>query len=121
MQLHAAEGLEGLEGVEQHGLRLFEIREKAERMGIVERVLDAESGEAFLEAVLALAGGYCPPHKAGLSVGLIKRAVQSGADLPLESGLALERELQQRLFQSADAREGLAAFEEKRAPQFEGR
>ncbi|MFT7676702.1 MAG: enoyl-CoA hydratase [Planctomycetota bacterium] len=100
--------------------RMFDYDE-AERMGIVERLLDADSGEAFLEKVLEMAGSYCPPHKAGLSVGLIKRAVQSGADLPLESGLALERELQQRLFQSADAREGLAAFEEKRAPQFEGR
>ena len=56
-----------------------------------------------------------------MSVGLIKRSVQSGVDLPLESGLALERELQQRLFTSADAREGMEAFNAKRAPEFEGR
>ncbi|MEC7232940.1 MAG: enoyl-CoA hydratase-related protein, partial [Planctomycetota bacterium] len=62
-----------------------------------------------------------PPHKAGMSVGLIKRSVQSGVDLPLESGLALERELQQRLFTSADAREGIAAFVEKREADFQGR
>ena len=36
--------------------------------------------------------------------------VQSGGEMTLESGLALERELQQRLFESADAREGIAAF-----------
>ena len=56
-----------------------------------------------------------------MSVGLIKRAVQSGVDLPLESGLALEREMQQRLFCSEDAREGIAAFVGKRKAEFKGR
>jgi enoyl-CoA hydratase/carnithine racemase len=54
-------------------------------------------------------------------VGLLKRAVISGAESSLAEGLALERELQQRLFLSADAAEGLAAFVEKRPPRFEGR
>jgi enoyl-CoA hydratase/carnithine racemase len=44
--------------------------------------------------------------------------VQSGGELPLESGLALERELQAKLFASDDAREGLSAFVEKRKAQF---
>ena len=47
--------------------------------------------------------------------------MQTGADLPLGEGLALERELQQRLFEGEDAREGLAAHLEKRAPKFSGR
>jgi len=47
--------------------------------------------------------------------------VQSGAEVPLESGLALERELQQRLFQSEDAREGIGAYNQKRKPAFRGR
>jgi enoyl-CoA hydratase/carnithine racemase len=51
-------------------------------------------------------------------VGRIKRSVQSGAEIPFESALTLERELQQQLFQSEDAKEGLAAYVEKRAPSF---
>ena len=51
------------------------------------------------------------------AVGLIKRAVQSGAEVPFESGLAIERELQQQLFQSNDATEGLAAYMEKRTAE----
>ncbi|HEV8120168.1 MAG TPA: enoyl-CoA hydratase-related protein, partial [Candidatus Polarisedimenticolia bacterium] len=70
---------------------------------------------------LAYARQFCPPAKAAKAVGLIKRAVVSGADLPLAEGLALERELQQQLFESADAREGIAAFLEKRPPRFAGR
>ena len=73
-----------------------------------------------MDEVLARASAYCPPNRAAMSVGLIKRAVQSGVDLPLESGLALERELQQRLFTSADAKEGIAAFVEKREARFQG-
>jgi hypothetical protein len=52
-------------------------------------------------------------------VGRIKRAVQTGWEIPLESALALERELQQQLFQSEDAKEGLSAYGEKRKPAFE--
>ena len=48
-------------------------------------------------------------------------AQMGGLELPLEAGLALERELQARLFASEDAREGLAAFVEKRPPRFHGR
>ncbi|MCH8255700.1 MAG: enoyl-CoA hydratase/isomerase family protein, partial [Gemmatimonadetes bacterium] len=41
--------------------------------------------------------------------------------VPFESGLAIERELQQQLFQSEDAKEGLAAYAEKRVAEFKGR
>jgi enoyl-CoA hydratase/carnithine racemase len=44
-----------------------------------------------------------------------------GVEEPLTSGLALERELQNRLFITEDAKEGLAAFVEKRKPNFKGR
>ena len=71
--------------------------------------------------MLAYAREFCPPQRSSMSVGLIKRAVTSGLEVPLESGLALERELQARLFASVDAREGIAAYVEKRAAVFEGR
>ena len=53
--------------------------------------------------------------------GRIKRAVCSGVEVPFSEGLAIERELQQLLFQGDDAREGLAAYVERRAPEFSGR
>jgi len=55
------------------------------------------------------------------AVGLIKRSVQSGGELPFALALTLERELQQQLFQGEDAKEGLAAYIEKRAPEFKAR
>jgi len=57
---------------------------------------------------------------ASKAVGRIKRSVQSGAEVPFESGLAIEREMQQQLFQSKDAREGLTAYIEKRKADFSG-
>jgi len=97
--------------------RTFDVDE-AERLGIVNRVLD---GSDFRAQVQEFARQFTPPHKASLAVGAIKRAVQTGGALALESGLALERELQARLFASADCREGLDAFLNKRAGAFSGR
>ncbi|MEZ4435128.1 MAG: enoyl-CoA hydratase/isomerase family protein [bacterium] len=94
--------------------RTEEVRGKA-------REVPAMGRDAFVEAVVQVAQRYCAPERAALAVGHIKRAVQSGGELPLEYGLALERELQAKLFASDDAREGLAAFVEKRAAKFEGR
>jgi enoyl-CoA hydratase/carnithine racemase len=67
------------------------------------------------------AWSFCPPNRAAKAVGRIKRSVQTGWEIPFESGLALERELQQQLFQSEDAKEGLLAYAEKRKPSFSGR
>jgi enoyl-CoA hydratase len=74
-----------------------------------------------MQQVMDYARQFTTPGKAARAVGRIKRAVQTGAEVPLESGLALERELQQQLFQSEDAAEGIGAYVEKRKPQFKGR
>ncbi len=91
--------------------------EDARVAGLVHQVLPAEG---WWDAVLAYATSFTRPGKAAQAVGLIKRAVIGGADLPLEAGLALERELQMRLFAAPDAKEGLAAFLEKRPARFTG-
>ena len=95
--------------------------ETAEKYGIVNRILDADSRDAFLAQVMAYAKQFTRPGKATFAVGNIKRSCQTGGALPLEQGLALERELQALLFNSADAKEGLTAYVEKRAPQFTGK
>jgi enoyl-CoA hydratase len=96
--------------------------EKGAELGIFNYVWpDEENGQKWWDRVMQFAASFVPPNKASKAVGRIKRAVQSGWELPLESGLALERELQQQLFQSDDAKEGIAAYAEKRPPQFTGK
>jgi enoyl-CoA hydratase len=92
--------------------------DEAKGLGLVSDVLD---GDGWWDKVLAYARQFVPPAKASRAVGLIKRAVISGAEMSFADGLALERELQQRLFESADAREGIAAYVEKRPAKFDGR
>jgi enoyl-CoA hydratase/carnithine racemase len=95
--------------------------ERGRDLGIINQIYEADSGEAFLQQVQDYARQFASPNRAAHAVGLIKRSVQTGAEVPLESALALERELQQQLFQSEDAREGLDAYVNKRKPQFKGR
>ena len=82
---------------------------------------DQLQGRSFADAVHEYAKQFTPPHKASKAVGRMKRAVQSGAEAGFLEGLAIERELQQLLFQGEDAKEGLAANLEKRKPQFSGK
>jgi enoyl-CoA hydratase/carnithine racemase len=77
--------------------------------------------DEFVDRIVEVAKGYCAPGRAAMAVGHIKRAVQTGGELPLEYGLALERELQAKLFSSDDAREGMNAFVEKRKASFTGK
>jgi enoyl-CoA hydratase/carnithine racemase len=91
--------------------------EEGKDLGVVTDIFE---GEDFLDQVHDYARQFCPPNKAAKAVGRIKRSVQSGAEVPFESGLTIERELQQQLFQSDDAREGLNAYVEKRKPDFKG-
>jgi len=92
--------------------------EKAQQIGIINQIWETATNDEFLEKIQKYAESFCPPNRASKAVGRIKRSVQSGAEVPFESALAIERELQQQLFQSEDAKEGLAAYVEKRKPNF---
>jgi enoyl-CoA hydratase/carnithine racemase len=97
--------------------------EEAHAWGLVNQVWGESDlgGRNFRDAIIAYATQFTPPHRASKAVGHIKRAVQSGLEMSFADGLALERELQQRLFESEDAREGISASTEKRKPTFTGR
>jgi enoyl-CoA hydratase len=95
--------------------------EKGLELGLLNQIYEAETGESFMQQVLEYAAKFTLPNKAARAVGRIKRSVQTGAEIPFESALALERELQQQLFQSEEAKEGLEAYVQKRKPQFKGR
>lgn len=90
-------------------------------LGVVNKVWTADSNEDFMRMIVEYGRGFCPPNGAAMAVGRIKRAVQSGAEMSLDQGLAFERELQAELFASNDAKEGLAAYGAKRKPSFRGR
>lgn len=92
--------------------------EEAKEYGIVNAIFEKEN---FMTQVMEYARKFCPPNKAAYAVGRIKRAVQSGWEVPLESGLAMERENQQLLFESDDAKEGISSYVEKRPAAFKGK
>jgi enoyl-CoA hydratase len=84
-------------------------------LGIVDRVMPADR-------LLPDAIGFARTLSMGpaLAIGEIKLAAKKGIELPLDGGLALEREAIGRLFASKDAAEGMAAFAEKRKPSWNG-
>lgn len=89
--------------------------EEAQSIGLINRVVDGDATEAAVAWATELAQG------ATMAQGLIKLAVQEGTEMSLNAGLALERELQNRLFASGDAKEGISAYVEKRKAEFTGR
>jgi enoyl-CoA hydratase len=90
--------------------------EEALAIGLVNYVYPRET---FAKDVHGYASALA--HGPARAVSLIKRSVVEGIEMPLTAGLALERELQNRLFITEDAKEGLSAFTEKRKPNFKGR
>jgi enoyl-CoA hydratase len=88
---------------------------EAYQIGLVSQVVpDAEVVDAALKMARDLA--RLPP----LALMQIKEAILAGQDASLEAGLILERKAFQLLFASADKREGMQAFFDKRQPDFEG-
>ncbi len=92
--------------------------EEALELGLINYIYEPEN---YWEEVMNYARQFCPPNRASKTVGRIKRAVQSGAEVAFSEALAIERELQQLCFQSEDAKEGIAAYNEKRKGSFSGR
>ncbi|HEV2520279.1 MAG TPA: enoyl-CoA hydratase/isomerase family protein [Thermoplasmata archaeon] len=90
--------------------------EEALQIGLVNYVFPKET---FARDVDQFAQSLA--HGPARAISLIKRSVLEGVEMPLTAGLALERELQNRLFVTEDAKEGLSAFVEKRKPTFKGR
>ena len=92
--------------------------EEAQELGLINYIYESEN---YWDRVMDYARGFCPPNRASKTVGRIKRAVQSGSEVAFSEALAIERELQQLCFQSEDAKEGIAAYTEKRKGKFAGR
>jgi enoyl-CoA hydratase len=92
--------------------------DEAREIGLVNHVFEEEN---FFEKVIEYAKQFVAPAKASKAVGLIKRSVQTGLEIPQTEALALERELLQRLFESEDGEEGVKAYAQKRQAQFKGR
>jgi enoyl-CoA hydratase/carnithine racemase len=87
----------------------------AERWGLVSEVCESAALPARALAIAETIASLPPT-----ALAAIKRVVREGADMALEAGLALEFEAFLKVFATADKREGMAAFLEKRTPKFTG-
>jgi enoyl-CoA hydratase len=89
---------------------------EAERWGLVNRVLPPDE---LLQAALAIAGHIAA--NGPMSVRQAKQAIHRGLQMSLADGLAFEIEAYNRLVPTADRREGVLAFNERRKPNFQGK
>ena len=88
--------------------------EEAERAGLVSRIVDAD--DLLIDEALEMARTIASFSRP--SVLMAKEAVNRAFELPLNEGLRAERRLFQAVFATADQKEGMAAFIEKRKPVF---
>lgn len=106
-------------GARAMGLALLGDRltaEEAERMGLIWKCVD---DARLADDSRALARHFATQPTRGLAA--IKQALQASALNSLDQQLDLERDLQRALGRTADYREGVTAFFEKRPPRFDGR
>lgn len=94
----------------------FITAERAYELGLVNKVVPVE---LYLEEAVKLAREVA--QQSPLAIRLAKEAVLKAYDSPLSEGLEFERKNFYLLFATEDQKEGMAAFVEKRAPQFKGR
>lgn len=87
--------------------------EEAERCGLVSRVVPTKK---LMEEAMAAANKIA--SKSMISVMAIKESVNQAFEVPLRDGLLFERRLFHSMFATEDQSEGMAAFLEKREPQF---
>lgn len=95
--------------------RTFDAAEAA-RLGLVNRVVP---GADLLGAALALAAELAT--KPPLTLAAALAAIHRGMDASIDDGLAIEEAAFARIVPTHDAREGVAAFAEKRLPSYQGR
>jgi enoyl-CoA hydratase len=99
--------------MDMHLTGRFMTAEEAERAGLVSRVVPAKK---LMEETMAAATKIT--EKSLITVMAIKEAVNRAQETPLREGLLFERRLFHALFATEDQSEGMAAFLEKREPQF---
>ena len=90
--------------------------QEALQYGLVARLLP---NEGFAAAAVAVAAEIAA--KSPIALRIAKEAVNHAFALPLAEGIHLERRLFNMLFATADQKEGMAAFVEKRAPTWQGK
>lgn len=89
---------------------------EAERSGIVSRIVAAD---ALLDEALKAAARIA--EKSPLTALVVKEAVNRAQETNLREGMLFERRMFHAMFATEDQKEGMAAFLEKRQPQFRGR
>jgi enoyl-CoA hydratase/carnithine racemase len=87
--------------------------EKALELGLLDELAEADEVEAK-----ALAFAHKCADGPAKAIGFMKLALTEGLDLPLYEAFAYERHLQNQLFDTPDSKEGVAAFTEKRKPNW---
>jgi 2-(1,2-epoxy-1,2-dihydrophenyl)acetyl-CoA isomerase len=85
-------------------------------LGLANRVVPAER---LLETAQAWAADLA--RRPTLALALSKQALHGGLTASLQETISLEARLQARCIESEDHREGVAAFLQKRRPDFKGR
>ena len=86
--------------------------DEAERIGLVNRLVDGDPVEAGLSFAREFTAFSLPV------LGFAREAVSRALDVTVHEGLRIEADLSTLAFRTRDAEEGMAAFVEKRKPEF---